>query len=149
MPLSVGHDDGLEDGLQHGVGELKLHLAASGLGVAQFAQPDRDPVQLAGNNAEIVAAAPLHTVLQVALGNSVGIASQHADGSQNEIYGPHLNHHRCEDEDVCDSGLSRCRQSAVRGSHQPHCQAGKQHAAENQSLGKVEHRPVSVPAKGT
>ena len=81
VALAVGDDDGLKDGLQHGVGELKLHLPAAGLGVAQVAQADRDAVQFAGDDAEVVAAAPLHAVLQVALGDLLCVAGQHVDGA--------------------------------------------------------------------
>jgi len=63
MPLAVGHNDRLKDRLQHGVGELVLHLAASGFGVAQLAQPHRHPVQLAGDYAKAVAAAPRDAML--------------------------------------------------------------------------------------
>jgi hypothetical protein len=35
----------------------------------------------------------------------------------------------------------------VRDRHQPNHEANKQHTAENQSLSKIEHNPVSAPEK--
>ena len=100
VSLAVGDDDGLKDGLQHGVGELKLHLAAAGLGVAQFAQPDRDAAQLAGEHAEVVAAAPLHAMLQIALRDAMRIAGQRADGAQHEVDGCDLDQQRGQNKGV-------------------------------------------------
>ncbi len=115
LSLAVGHDDGLEDGLQHGVGELKLHLAAPGLGFPQLAQPDGDAVQLSGDHAEAVAAAPLHAVLQVALGDPAGVAGQQADGPQHKVDGRHRDHRRSRHKQERELELSRRRQGVVRG----------------------------------
>jgi hypothetical protein len=37
----------------------------------------------------------------------------------------------------------------VGGHHQPYCEADDKHKAENQSLRKVKHDPVSGPEKQT
>ena len=124
VALAVGHNDGLKDGLQHRVGELKLHLPASSLRVPQLAQPYRDPVQFGGDHAKVVVAAPLHPVLQVSLGDSVRIAGQHVNRPQNKIDGAQFNQQCGNDEDVRQCGLPRCRQGAVRNSHQSHREAG-------------------------
>ena len=135
VPFAVGHDDRLEDGLQHRVGELKLHLTASGLGVAQLAQPHRDPVQFAGDHPEVVAAAPLRTVLQIALGDSAGVLRQHVDRPQNKIDDSHSDQCQNRQEYARQLELPGRAQGAVRGRHQPCRKTGKQHTAENQSLG--------------
>ena len=74
VSLAIGNDDGFEDRLQDGVGELKLHLAAAGFSVAQFAEPDGKPVEFGGNHSEVVSAAPIHSMFQVALGDTARVA---------------------------------------------------------------------------
>ncbi len=93
VSLAVGDDDGLKDGLQDGVGELKLHLLAAGFGVAQIAHPDGDAVQLAGDDAEVVAAGPFDTMFEVALGDSFGVAGQHVDGPHDSEAGSHCDNY--------------------------------------------------------
>ncbi len=87
VAFGVGDDDGLKDGLEHGVGELKLHLAASGFGFAQVAQTNGNAVQFGGDDAKAVAADPGGAVLQVALRDPVGIARQGMDGPQDSEEG--------------------------------------------------------------
>ena len=81
----AAEDDGQEeggdaDGLEDGVGELELHLAAAGFGVAEIAETHGEAAKFAGDLAEAVAAAPLDAMLEVALGDFAGVAGEDADG---------------------------------------------------------------------
>ena len=139
MAFAVGHDNGLKNRLQHRVGELKLHLPPAGLGVAQFAQPHRNPVQLAGDHAKAVAAAPFHAVFKISLGNAMRIARQALNRPQHKENRGRRNHHRGHAYRVRQMQLPGGSQRAVRGNHQAHGQAAEEHTTENQSLGKIEH----------
>ncbi len=78
-------------------------------------------------------------MFQVALGNAVRIARQRVDGPQHKEDGRRCNHDRSHDHRVGQMKLPCRRQRFVRDGHQPHRQAGEEHTAENQSLGKVKH----------
>ena len=139
MALAVGDDDGLKDGLQHGVGELKLHLLAARFGIPQLTQANSDPAQLAGDHA------PLHAMLQIALGDALCIASQHVERPQHKENRRHL-HEQCRhNHKESKSKLPGCLQRSVRNGHQAHREAAEEHATENESLSKVEHDRYPYP----
>ena len=113
----------------------------------QLALPDRHAVQLAGDHAKAVVAAPVHAVLQVALRDLANVASYLANGPQHEKDGSCGDHRRNRDNQPRQLELTRRRQRVVRNRRQPNHKANKQHTAENQSLSKIEHDPVSAPEK--
>jgi hypothetical protein len=125
---------------------LKFHLAPAGFRIAQFAQPDGEAVELRGDYAEVVVAAPFHAVFQIALRNAMGIAGYSADGAEHKEDGGQLNEKRCQYEDVCHPRLARSYKGGMGYGHQPHSEASKQHTAEDKSLGKIEQKQVSVVA---
>ncbi len=139
MAFSVRYDDRFKDRLQHCVGKLKLHLPPAGLGIAHLAQPHRRPAQLARDHTKAVAAAPFHAVFQVSLRNALRISGQSFDGPQNEE-----NRRRCNQRSGTGDRISqmqlptRC-QRPMRQGNQRNRQAGQEHTAEKQSLGKVGH----------
>ena len=139
MAFAVGNDDGLKYRLKHGVGELKLHLPPASLGVAQLPQPHGNPVQLAGDHAKAVAAAPVNAMLKIPLGNAMRIARQILNRPQHkENRGCH-DHHRNRANGIRQAELPGRSQRPMRGDHQAHGQAAEEHTTENQSLGKIEH----------
>ena len=139
VAFAVGHDNGLKDRLQHGVGELKLHLPPSSFGVAQFAQPDRNAVQFAGEDAKAVAAAPVDAMLQIALGDAMRIARQALNRPQDEDNRDRGDKDGGQAERAGERELPGSPQRAARGKDQARRKAAEEHTAENQSLGKVEH----------
>ena len=148
VSLAVGHDDGLKNRLQHGVRKLKLHLPASRFGIAQLAQAHRNAVQLAGDHAEIVAAAPIHAVFQISFCNVFRIARQHANGAQNKKQRADANHDRRNCENDAEPTLSRRVERRSSDECQSHREGGQQNASENQTLSEIQHAPGSMPEEG-
>jgi hypothetical protein len=94
-------------------------------------------------------AAPLDAVLQVALGDPADIAGHYADGPQYKVDSAHRDHHSGRHKYAREAELASRRQGVVGGYQQPYREAGDKRTAENQSLRKVKHDPVSGPEKQT
>src|SRR5581483_2981878 len=88
LAASVGDDDGLKDGAHHGVDELKLHLTASGFGLAQVTEPNSQAIEFSGNGAEVVAGTPFHSLMEVSLADAAcyarGMAQRNDDQHQHD-----------------------------------------------------------------
>ncbi len=72
VAFCVGDDDWLEDGLDDGVGELLIHLAAAGFSFAEVAEADGEAVDFGGYGAEVVAGSPLDAMLKIAAADLLG-----------------------------------------------------------------------------
>ena len=102
MPLRIGHDDGLEERLHHGIAELMLHLQTAGLCLAQIAQPNDHSVDLGADGAEVILRSPFDALLQVSLSDAFGRAGSVANGSRHEV------RHEAADENAGDDAGSAC-----------------------------------------
>ena len=125
MALAVGDDDGLEDGLQHGIGELKLHLPAAGLGIPQIAHAYSHAIQFAGNHTEIVAAVPFCAVLEIALRDFLCIAGQHLDRQQDHQDGAQGKQGRQNRKSNGDRRISRSQQGVPASEREPDGRSGE------------------------
>jgi len=67
LAFTVGHNDGFENGADDRVGELKIHLAASGFGFAKIAKADGEAIQFGGDGAEVIFGAPFNALMEIAL----------------------------------------------------------------------------------
>src|SRR5438477_809905 len=100
MAFCVGDNDGLEDGLEYRVRELKLHLPAASFGIAQFAKADGNAVQFGSDDAEAVTAAPFDAMLEIAARDFDSITGQDADGMQHEHDGSYF--HQDKRDEQCN-----------------------------------------------
>jgi len=142
VALGVCDDDGLEDGLQNGVRELKLHLAVAGFGFVKITQPGGHAVQFGGDNAKAVVAFPDGSVFHVALGDSAGVTRQLANREQRDRDGAHSCTNCRNRQHPRKRRMACCGQGPMGGNGQPDRQPGEQRAPCNQPLRQVQH-PVS------
>ena len=80
VPLGVGDDHRLEDGLHHGIRKLMVHLLAAIFGIPQVANPHRHAIEFCGNRAQVIPGSPFDALLQFALPDAASGGRRTADG---------------------------------------------------------------------